>query len=670
VDIDFGQLFQAVPDPLIVVDGDGRIVMANHLAERLFGYPESGLVGLELEALMPESARASHRRHRAAYMASPRVRPMGVTPGLSLVGQRRDGQRFPVDVALSPLAGENGTFYLASVRDVSGSVMARQLAVRARYDALEARIGRLALECLDERRVIEELPAMLADTQGVEAVAIGLLKPERGELQLLGSIGFGDGTQHFETSDSPLWSALADGLPFIVEDVARQLPTELAWPVAGGAGGSLAMMPLLGRDGVLGALIARSSLPRHFDHDAVHLLRSIANLLAALLQRRSTEEQLAHSQRLDAIGQLTGGIAHDFNNLLTIVSGSLQLLEAELGERDPAAELLASAQRSVRRGAELTTKLLAFARRQRLTPSAVDVGALLRDLQLMLKATLGEAIELEIDCPASLPPAHVDSTQLDAALVNLALNARDAMPRGGRIAIQVRERRVFADEASADLPAGHYVRLSVSDTGRGMTPETLARAMEPFFTTKGSGHGTGLGLSMVYGFAKQSGGHLRLESRLGYGTQVELFLPVRAGHDGMVAATVPATRAARGGSGEIVLVVEDEPEVRNLAALFLGSVGYRVRCAGNAQEALRLLKAEPGISALFSDVMLGSGANGDELARAALKLRPDLAVLLTSGYEEVVADRPPSRTFELLPKPYLHEQLCARLRRLLDARKS
>jgi nitrogen-specific signal transduction histidine kinase/ActR/RegA family two-component response regulator len=393
----------------------------------------------------------------------------------------------------------------------------------------------------------------------------------------------------------------------------------------------------------------------------MHLLQSTANLLAALLQRRRTEEQLAHSQRLEAVGQLTGGIAHDFNNLLTVMSGSLQLLEMECGQQPEVAELIASALRSVGRGAELTAKLLAFARRQRLSPSAVLPARLLRDLELMLRRTLGDASRLKVDCPEGIPAAFADASQLDAALLNLALNARDAMPRGGDITIAVEERWIGAEHAAADLKPGHYIVFSVTDTGHGMTPETLARAVEPFYTTKGTGRGSGLGLSMVYGFVEQSGGHFRIDSQLGYGTRVELYLPV-ARSTSVEATQVASAPAA--GQGQLVLVVEDEPEVRNIAAAFVRSLGYRVHAVVNAEEALQYIDDDPAIALLFSDVMLGAGMNGKELALAARRRRPQLPVLLTSGYEEPVPVRG-AEAFELLLKPYRREQLAAAIQRSL-----
>ena len=655
----FPQLFDTVPDALIVVDDAGRITMANRQAEALFGYPHGQLTGRPIEDLMPEEARGRHHQHRADYMAAPRLRPMGGA-GMALVGQRSDGAQFPVEIALSPLESEEGRRYLASIRDVSETQRARQALIRARYDALVARIGQQALESADEDDVVAALPALLADALGVDAVAVAFLR-EHEDLDLRAAVGF-DASGLAPATVQQAARVLVQGTPLVVEDGDAAQPV---FPLFEGAG-SGAVVPLLDRDRPLGALIAWSREPRRFDHDAMHLLQSTANLLAALLQRRRTEEQLAHSQRLEAVGQLTGGIAHDFNNLLTVMSGSLQLLEMECGQQPEAAELIASALRSVTRGAELTAKLLAFARRQRLSPRAVLPARLLRDLEMMLQRTLGDAIRLQVDCPPDMPAVYADAAQLDAALLNLVLNARDAMPRGGDITIAVERRRRDTprpDAATSPTSPAHDILFSVIDTGHGMTPETLARAVEPFYTTKGQGRGSGLGLSMVYGFVEQSGGQLRIDSRLGYGTRVDLSLPAAR------AATGEATHAAFGlsaGEGQRVLVVEDEPEVRNIAANFVRSLGYRVHAVSSAEDALQCLEEDPSIALLFSDVMLGAGMNGKALALAARRLRPDLPVLLTSGYE----DAPPvagGDDFELLRKPYRREQLAAALQRSLAA---
>jgi PAS domain S-box-containing protein len=661
-------LFEILPDALIMTDGNGRIVLANGNAERMFGYPSLGLNGIGIEALMPEGVRDRHQLHRAAYMANPRIRPMGIT-NQALIGQRLDGQQFPVEIALSPINSDEGVRYLASIRDISESHRVRQALVRARYDALIARVGQLALESMDIDSLIESLPKLLAESLKVEAVAVAFSRRDRDGYEIGESYGqdaeWRECLSGMEVSTSALGQALSTSQPLIVENISRQNADERVFRLPGGAIGSIAVIPLLDRDRPLGALVALSREARRFDHDALHLLQSVANMVAALMQRRRTEELLAHSQRLDAIGQLTGGVAHDFNNLLTIISGCLQLLEAEYGERAEAAELISSALRSVSRGAELTSMLLAFARRQRLTPRAVDPRTLLRDIEKMLQRTLGESIQLRIDCPDAVPAAHADAAQLDTALVNLVLNARDAMPHGGEITLAASERWITANAIQPVLDTGHYVVFSVNDTGRGMTPETLERAVEPFFTTKDIGRGSGLGLSMVYGFARQSGGHLHIDSRLGYGTQAELYLPVA---QSAVVAAAPAISNVMRGNGETVLVVEDERDVREIAVAFLQSLGYRIYAVGSAVEALEQLAGDHDISLLFSDVMLGSGMNGNELALAAHRLRPGLPVLMTSGYNDATmfSGGAGSDAFDLLRKPYRREQLAAAVWRCLN----
>lgn len=657
----FPGLFEAVPDALVVVDERGHIVQANHHAERLFGYPPQGLTDISIEQLIPEDARIRHHAHRAGYMAKPHVRPMGGT-GQTLVGQRHDGTQFPVEIALSPIESTDGPRYLASIRDISETQRARQALIRARHDALAAHIGQLALESDDEAHVLDQVPSLLAETLGIEIVAIAFVQSEGHAMEIRSSVGLKEDPAAFLAAlhhdGDGLSQVITTAHPVTVRDFHPGDST------AAEAANDGVLMPLLDRNRATGALIALSRKPQWLDHDALHLLQSVANLIATLVQRRRMEEQLAHSQRMDAIGQLTGGIAHDFNNLLTVMSGSLQLLEDVCGDNTEAGELIASALRSVTRGAELTNKLLAFGRRQRLLPQALDVASLLRDVERMLKRTLGDAVRLRAHCANDLPAAYVDATQLDTALVNLALNARDAMPRGGEIDIEAQAWVVPDDQAAVELAAGRYVLISVNDTGRGMAPETLARAMEPFFTTKDVGRGSGLGLSMVYGFAKQSGGHLRIQSALGYGTRVELYLPVAKGGP---AVPLPTSTTETPSRGETILVVEDDIAVRDIAVAFLRAAGYHVHAATHATEALRQLKDDPQIALMFSDVLLGDGPNGKELARTARRLRPGLAILLTSGYEDSAASgAAESEVFDLLRKPYQREQLLASVQRALS----
>jgi len=652
----FPNLFEAVPDALVMVDNHGLVIRANSQAHGLFGYPENGLVGIPVEVLVPDGARARHRAHRAGYMAHPHVRAMGAT-GQTLMGRRHDGSQFPLEIALSPVDSDGAVRYLASIRDISDSPRARQMQVRAGYDALVARFGQLALESKDEEALLAHVPLLLAECLSMESVLIAFVSADNERVEVRASTGPGDQAHAsgLQIDQHLLLASLRKGRGWMVEDLASARESEQALLFSHPASGSAALVPLLDLNRPMGALLAFSRVPRKFDHDALHLLQSFANLIAALVQRQRTQDQLAHVQRLDALGQLTGGIAHDFNNLLTIMSGNLQLLEDEYGATGEARELIDSALRSVARGAELTAKLLSFARRQRLVPQPVDLESMLGDLQQMLGRTLGDAIRLHIDCPRGLPKAHADAAQLDAALVNLALNARDAMPGGGAITIKVS--RTTGIAGSSDLATGDYLLITVSDTGRGMSPSTIDRAMEPFFTTKEAGRGSGLGLSMVHGFARQSGGDLWIDSALGHGTQVHLCLPVDKGCTAPARAT--RTSAARGG-GQTILVVEDEDSVRCVAVAFLRKAGYRVNEVATADDALRELDADPGIALLFTDVLLGEGGNGKLLAQAALRLRPGLPLLLTSGFEQP----PPASgadtdaiAFSLLRKPYSREQL-------------
>ncbi|KXU98390.1 hypothetical protein AB839_03110 [Stenotrophomonas sp. DDT-1] len=647
----FPQLFESVPDALVVVDETGRIALANQQAERLFGYPVGALSGLTIEHLIPEDARARHRSHRSRYMQSPRVRPMGGA-GMALVGQRRDGAQFPVEIALSPLRLDEGTHYLASIRDISETQRARQALVRARYDALVARIGQEAIELTDQDALINRVPELLAITLGANAVVIAFLKEEP-LMEIRASIGTPWSAGELFNTDH--WQYVSSSHPLVLDDLegsARPLP------LLEGVAGSGAMVPLLDRGHVMGVVVARSSERSAFDHDAMHLLQSVANLVTAIIQRRRTEELLAHSQRLEAVGQLTGGIAHDFNNLLTVMSGSLQLLEERCLNDPESAELIASALRSASRGAELTRKLLAFARRQRLRPSAVSPARLLDDLEKMLRRTLGDTMQLVVECPADAPAVYADESQLDSALLNLILNARDAMPNGGEVRLSA--------ETLVSQHGGASILFTVSDTGHGMSPETLALAVEPFFTTKQAGRGSGLGLSMVYGFVEQSGGHFHIDSRLGYGTRVQLSLPAAIASD-TDATPTPAVSARA--PGECVLVVEDEPAVRSIAIAFLRALGYHAHAVGSALEAIAHLAMHDEINILFSDVMLGSGMNGVDLALSARADHPRLAILLTSGYEDSPAfDGDQTRQFELLRKPYSREELATALRRSLQRR--
>jgi signal transduction histidine kinase/CheY-like chemotaxis protein len=402
-------------------------------------------------------------------------------------------------------------------------------------------------------------------------------------------------------------------------------------------------------------------------------LMSVLNQAAQSLQAQRDDiaglnTRLLQSQRMEAIGQLTGGVAHDFNNLLTVVLGNADLL-VEMSADDPArrqlAEMIGTA---AQRGASLTQQLLAFARKQPLAPSALDVNAQVAGLDPLLRRTLGEHIEIELVRAAGLWPAMVDAAQLENALLNLCLNARDAMPGGGKLTLETANTaldRRYA-ELHPDVAAGQYVMLAVSDTGSGIAPAHLPRVFEPFFTTKDKGRGTGLGLAMVYGFAKQSGGHVSIYSELGHGTTVKLYLP-RAPAAGPLADLPPAGEATVRGGTETVLVVEDDEPVRQLACLELRALGYRVLDAACGADALRIIEGGEAIDLLFTDVVMPGGLSGRQLADAAQVLRPGLPVVYTSGYTEnaIVHHGRLDAGVMLLAKPYRRADLARAIRSAL-----
>jgi PAS domain S-box-containing protein len=381
---------------------------------------------------------------------------------------------------------------------------------------------------------------------------------------------------------------------------------------------------------------------------------------------RVVEEALRQSQKMEAVGQLTGGLAHDFNNLLTAISGSLELLQSRiaqgrLGEID---RYVSAAQGASRRAAALTHRLLAFSRRQTLDPRPTDVNLLVSGMEELVRRTVGPTIEIAVTGEPDLRPAMVDPHQLENALLNLCINARDAMPDGGAIRIGTAQCRVGAREAGEwDLEPGTYLCLTVTDTGTGMSPDVMGRAFEPFFTTKPLGEGTGLGLSMIYGFARQSGGQVRIESEVGHGTTMRLYLP-RHACDAVPEVPCPDQGDdARISGGETILVVDDESTVRMLVAEVLEDLGYRVIEAGDGAAGLRILRSDARVDFLVSDVGLPGGMNGRQMADAARVSRPDLKVLFITGYAEaaVVGNGSLAPGMQVMTKPFVIDLLVRRV---------
>ncbi len=626
----FRSLFAAYPDALLLVDKQGNIVLANHEAATLLGYPVPELVGLPVEALVPDAIRPRHAAYRDAYARNPRPRPMGTQ--MELVARRKDGSEVMVEIALSPLQEHSLPFTVAAIRGIGAYPRVRQALQRARYAERVAQFGRLAVDVRDPQELLDAAPRVAAEALEADAAIVYLLEADETEFRLASGIGL--------APDEVVGTRVA------------KLPE-----APGGAA-----VPLSERGRRIGALLVRSTKP--LAEDEMRFLDSLASLLTTSLQRGHSEESLKHAQRLESVGQLTGGIAHDFNNLLTVISGNLQVL-ADLPALAGDAfgqQLVSAAMRAGKRGAELTGKLLAFSRRQVLQPAEVDTAALLRSLTDMLRRTLDQRIVIELQVAPDCPPCLADPGQLESALLNIAINARDAMPAGGLLLFACRAVPVWP-ELKAELgqaSGDRYVSISIGDTGSGMPEAVKEHAFEPFFTTKEAGRGTGLGLSTVYGFAKQSHGAVTLDSTLGSGTTVTLYLPVAAG-----------TEAAEGdveGCGSVppglrVLMVEDDAEVRAVVQRFLASLGAAVTSSVNAEEALAMLHGDAGFDLLLTDIALGTGMRGTELAKAARKLRPGLPVLLMSGFASGLFDAPPE--FELLRKPYTREELARTMAKVL-----
>jgi signal transduction histidine kinase/CheY-like chemotaxis protein len=385
---------------------------------------------------------------------------------------------------------------------------------------------------------------------------------------------------------------------------------------------------------------------------------------------RKNEEALRQSQKMEAVGQLTGGVAHDFNNLLQIIIGNLDTLRrnlpAESGRLRRAAE---QAMNGARRAASLTQRLLAFSRRQPLDPRSIDINSLVNEMSELLHRTLGETVAVETVRGAGLWRIEADTNELEAAILNLAVNARDAMVEGGRLTIETANAHIDESYAAAqaEVLPGQYVVVSVSDTGTGMDANTAAKAFEPFFTTKPVGKGTGLGLSQVYGFVKQSGGHVKIYSEIGHGTTVKIYLPRLIGAENVVEAVDPLP-LPEGTHEETVLVIEDDDEVRTYSVETLRELGYRVIEAHDGPSGLRLLERQSRVDLLFTDVVLPGGMTGAHVAIQARELRPELKVLFTTGYARnaIVHHGRLDKGAQLITKPFSYAELAAKVRDVLD----
>ena len=707
----YRSLFVACPDALLLVDKQGMILLANPQASHLLGYGEHELVGLSVDALVPAAIRPRHAAHRQSYGQHPQARPMGTQ--MELVARRRDGSEVSVEIALSPLQDHGLPYVVAAVRGIDNYPRVQQALRRARYSECLAQMARLAVDEPALQVMLQRLPAVVAEVVQADSAALWLLEPGKGEFRVVGGANLLPGEalgMRMRNEPGTAEGHAADSATAVcVTDFAAQSCFAMP-PLCHDHGLRSALaMPLVDRGQVMGVLTLRCRQPRTFAADELQFVESIASLLATRLQRAHSEEALQHVQRLETVGQLTGGIAHDFNNLLTIIQGNLQVLQdrPSMQSDETAVECLAAAMRASQRSAELTHKLLAFSRRQALSPRLLDVAALLHGLAGMLRRTLDRSIDVQLSTHALHCVA--DPAQLESALLNLAVNARDAMPGGGVLRLSCQPLVAFSSDLAAELSAGlaegrRYAVIEVSDNGAGMTADVMQRAFEPFFTTKELGRGTGLGLSTVFGFVKQSLGTVRLRSVVGQGSTVMIVLPSvpaeqasdMAGMAGMAdgadaadvagalhtAYAVDSVAPARAGTptalpaGLRVLLVEDESEVRQTVANTLRALGCQVTALENAEQALALLNEHPHPhpnsqempDLLLSDVALGAGKPGTELARLVQARWPAVGRLLMSGYVHDARHGARATTDdELLRKPFDRATLLAAIGRALAA---
>jgi PAS domain S-box-containing protein len=672
----FHALFAAYPDALIVTDAAGRIVLANQTSLNLLGYERAALIGANVDILVPDLARERHASHRKAYADNPRPRAMGTDA--ELVARRRDGTEVMVEIALSPLRDRGSTYVVAAIRSIAEFPRVKLALRRARYSEHLARLGRIAADARDPMTLLEHVPVIATEALEAESSRVLLLEPDGRRFRVAAGVGLVPAEPIGETiavsGDTVADLVITTGRSLRLPDLRREtrpvVPPE--YIEAGFASGLF--VPLVDRGRTIGTLSVMSSVPDRFkDHD-LQFVEALSSTLATALQRAETEEALSHAQRLETVGQLTGGIAHDFNNLLTIIHGNLQVIEELPGVGDDpyGRELVASALRAAKRGAELTSKLLTFSRRQVLRPSRIEIEPMLRSLAEMLQRTVDQRIRIEVDIAEPGLAVDVDAGQLESALLNIAINARDAMPRGGRLrfyafASDVLPPNVRREPERLATPPGSYVGIAVSDDGEGMSDEVRERAFEPFFTTKPLSRGTGLGLSTVYGFVTQSNGAVSIESRAGAGSTLTLYLPRQV--DRGPASPRVARRAGRAVPGGLrVLVVEDDPGVRQVALRFLASMDARVTAVANGEEARQALDRQAPFDLMLTDVALGAGIRGTELAAEAGRRYPGLAILLMSGFASDRLDRDGRdlRRYEMLPKPFDRAALSKAIQRALQ----
>ncbi len=623
-------LLESIPDAIVAVNEKGLIVQVNSQTEGMFGYPHNELIGQRIELLVPERHRTQHQAHRDQFADRPKTRRMGA--GLDLYGRRRDGSEFPVEISLSPITSDQGMLVLSAIRDISDRKKIEEELRRAHEE----------LRRWSNQQLFDYRTRLAAIVDSSEDAIIGK--------DLNGTItAWNKGAEHIYGYNSG--EVLGHSISIIVpKDQPDEIPSILA-AIRRGEVVEQYEAVRIGKDGRR-LNISLSVSPIRDSEDQIVGASAIGR---DITEQKRAQDQLRQAQKMEAVGRLAGGVAHDFNNILGVISACSEFLRDRVENGSQAAQFVDNLRKAAERGAALTRQLLVFSRKQIVQTQVLNLNTRLQEVSRLLRPLMGDDVEIVISPRSGDVFVEADPGQLDQVVMNLAVNARDAMPGGGKLILETKLVQFDADLARLHYPmtVGTYVLLAVSDTGTGMDELTLQRIFEPFFTTKEIGKGTGLGLATVYGIVKQAGGSIWVYSEPGRGTTFKIYLPSAEEKVGMAVEQQPEAAAPRH-EGTTILLVEDDEMFGSLTRQMLEEHGYRVVTAADGKSALETVAASDGsVKLVLTDVVM-RGVSGPELVSRLRKSHPDIRIVYMSGYTgELIADRDVlSSGITLLEKPF------------------